>query len=103
MTSMSVALLGHNHVCPKVEVLAGAAVLHGGGPIINVRQSFVTVYGVPIATVTDQAVCTGLGQLDEIQGGSTIATINGTKIARLGDRCQHGGLIVEGIHWILFS
>lgn len=100
MTGKPIALLGHNHICPRMEMLGGVPVPHIGGPIISTQQNFVTVYGVPVATVSDKAVCTGAEQLDEIQNGSASVSILGKKIIRLGDRCQHGGLIAEGISWI---
>lgn len=100
MVGMPIALLGHNHVCPKVEIINGVPVPHVGGPIISTKQQFVTVYGVPVATVSDKAICTGAGKIDEIQGGSSVATILNKKIARAGDRLQHGGAVTQGINWI---
>lgn len=34
---------------------------------------------------------------------SAIASIQEKEIARLGDKCAHGGQIVEGIEWIKFD
>ena len=103
MAGMPVALLGHNHICPRVEVVGGVPCPHTGGPIISTQQVFVTVYGVPVATVSDKTICTGVGQPDEIQSGSTIVSIEGKKVARFGDQCQHGGAIMQGIPWITIS
>ncbi|PQA73883.1 PAAR domain-containing protein [Brucella oryzae] len=103
MVGMPIALLGHNHMCPRTEMVGNVSIPHTGGPIINTQQSFVTVYGIPVATVADKAICSGVGQLDEIKGGSSTVHIQGKKIARMGDRCQHGGLIVQGIAWITLA
>ncbi|WP_439271945.1 PAAR domain-containing protein [Pseudochrobactrum sp. HB0163] len=100
MFARPVALLGHNHICPQTEIVAGVPVPHTGGPIITAQQCFVTVCGVPVATIADKAICAGVGQMDEIQEGSSIASIQGRKISRAGDCCQHGGVIVQGIPWI---
>ncbi|MEN5300023.1 PAAR domain-containing protein [Brucella sp. TWI559] len=100
---MPIALLGHNHICPRVEIVGGVSVPHIGGPIISTQQVFVTVYGVPVTTISDKTICTGMGQPDEIRTGSSIASIQGKKIARIGDQCKHGGIIVQGIPWIIVS
>ncbi|WP_414125364.1 PAAR domain-containing protein [Rhizobium sp. BR 317] len=40
---------------------------------------------------------------DDIVDGSSVANINGQKIARFGDRCSHGGRLVQGVSWITFE
>ncbi|WP_307160555.1 PAAR domain-containing protein [Rhizobium paknamense] len=76
---------------------------HIGGPVVSTQQSFVAVEGVPIATVGDTCICIGIPTDDRIAGGSSVAAINGRKIARVGDRCNHGGTLVQGVSWITFE
>lgn len=65
---------------------------------MSTQQSFVTVEGVPIATVGDSLLCTGVPTTsDRITGGSAIAKIEGKAVARLGDPCAHGGSLVQGV------
>ncbi|WP_062585887.1 PAAR domain-containing protein [Rhizobium sp. Leaf311] len=90
-----VSLKGHQHKCPVHN--------HQGGPITATQQSFVTVNGVAIATVGDVCVCTGIPTDDQIAEGSALAFIEGKKVARLNDKCAHGGEIVEGVTWIKFD
>lgn len=96
-----VSLKRHMHVCPMVDP---GPKPHIGGPVISTQQTFVTVEGVPIATVGDNLLCTGVPTTSEkITSGSSIATIQGRKIARLGDACAHGGKLVEGVSWLTFE
>ena len=99
--SSHVVLKGHAHTCPKVDPGPRP---HIGGPVISTEQNFVTVDGVPIATVGDNLLCTGVPTTsDKITGGSSVAKIEGKKIARLGDACAHGGKLVEDVSWIAFE
>lgn len=93
-----VSLKGHQHACPMCDPRA-----HIGGPVQRVDQSFVTVNGIPIATVGDHCLCTGVGATAVIAEGSSVAVINGKKIARLGDSTDHGGRLVQGESWITFD
>jgi uncharacterized Zn-binding protein involved in type VI secretion len=95
-----VSLRGHMHICPMVDPGPRP---HIGGPVVDVRQSFVTVDGVPIATVGDACLCTGVPTKDPITSGSAIASIEGRRIARQGDPCSHGGQLVQGVPWITFE
>lgn len=96
-----VTIKGHMHVCPMIDP---GPKPHIGGPVVSTQQNFVTVEGVPIATVGDNLLCTGAPTTsDKITSGSSIASIGGKKIARLGDSCAHGGRLVEGISWITFE
>lgn len=95
-----VSLKGHMHICPKVDPGPRP---HVGGPVKSTQQNFVTVEGIPIATVGDKCLCTGVPMDDGIVGGSSIANINGQKIARVGDGCSHGGRLVQGVSWITFE
>jgi uncharacterized Zn-binding protein involved in type VI secretion len=61
------------------------------------------VDGVPIATVGDKCLCTGVPTTASISGGSSIARINGKEVARIGDPCEHGGSLVQGVSWITFE
>ncbi|WP_165913893.1 PAAR domain-containing protein [Sinorhizobium americanum] len=88
------------HVCPKVDP---GPKPHVGGPVVSTGQNFVTVNGVPIATVSDKTMCSGVPTTAAIAGGSSIAKINGKKIARQGDSCEHGGRLVQGVSWITFE
>ncbi|QYA08728.1 PAAR domain-containing protein [Agrobacterium larrymoorei] len=101
MTGSSVTLKGHLHVCPMVDP---GPKPHIGGPVMSTQQNFVTVEGVPIATVGDCLLCTGVPTTsDKITGGSSVASIGGKKIARLGDSCAHGGKLVQGVSWLTFE
>ncbi len=96
----SVSLRGHAHVCPMIDPGPRP---HVGGPVVSTQQSFVTVEGVPIATVGDKTLCSGVPTTAGITGGSAIATIEGRKIARQGDACEHGGKLVQGVSWLTFE
>ena len=100
MTGKFVALKGHMHICPMIDPGPRP---HIGGPIVSTQQSFVTVEGVPIATVGDACLCTGVPTTDKITGGSVVASIDGKKIARLGDQCAHGGKLLQGVSWLMFE
>lgn len=100
MIAMPVILKGHMHICPKVDP---GPKPHIGGPVISTQQNFVCVDNIPIATVGDTCLCTGVPTTDKITGGSSIATINGKKVARLGDSCAHGGKLVQGKRWLTFE
>lgn len=95
-----VALKNHMHVCPKVDP---GPKPHVGGPVSDPGQSFVTVNGVPLATVGGKTLCTGGPTTAGITGGSAVAAINGKKIARIGDSCEHGGRLVQGVPWLTFE
>lgn len=97
MAGRPVSLKGHMHVCPMVEPGPRP---HIGGPVTSTAQGFVTVNGVPIATVIDTTLCTSKPGTASITGGSGVATIQGKKIARFGDSCQHEGKLVQGVPWI---
>lgn len=100
MVARAVSLKGHMHICPKVDPGPRP---HVGGPVNSTQQGFVTVEGVPIATVGDTCICTGVPTTDRITSGSAIANINGKKIARSGDGFEHGGRLVQGVSWITFE
>ncbi|WP_342588646.1 PAAR domain-containing protein [Neorhizobium huautlense] len=77
---------------------------HIGGPVISTSQNFVCVEGIPIATVSDTCLCSGAPTTsDRIKEGSSIARINGKRIARMGDSCSHGGRLAQGVSWITFE
>lgn len=88
-----VATIGHTHVCPRIEPGPRP---HVGGPIVSGRSS-VRINGVPVATVGDDTLCTGMPGIDPIAKGSAIVSIDGRKVARQGDRTSHGGRIVTGV------
>lgn len=95
-----VTLKGHMHVCPMVDP---GPKPHIGGPVQSTSQNFVKVNGVPIATVGDKCLCTGVPTTAAITGGSSVAKINGKKVARLTDACEHGGRLVQGESWLTFE
>jgi uncharacterized Zn-binding protein involved in type VI secretion len=96
-----VSLKGHMHICPMVDPGPRP---HVGGPVKSTGQNFLKVNGVPIATVGDKCLCTGVApKTATITGGSSVAKINGKKIARVGDTCQHGGRLVQGAPWLKFD
>jgi uncharacterized Zn-binding protein involved in type VI secretion len=76
---------------------------HVGGPVESTSQTFVCVDGVPIATVGDKCLCSGVPTTAGISGGSSIANIGGKAIARFGDSCEHGGRLVQGVEWLTFE
>jgi uncharacterized Zn-binding protein involved in type VI secretion len=88
------------HSCPAVDP---GPKPHVGGPVVSTAQTFVTVENIPIATVDDKTLCSGVPTTAAITAGSAIATINGKKVARKGDPCQHGGKLVQGTPWITFE
>jgi len=96
----AVSLRGHAHVCPAVDP---GPKPHVGGPVVSVGQSFVTVDGVPIATVGDKTLCAGVPTTAAITGGSSVATIEGRRVARQGDPCEHGGRLTQGVPWLTFE
>ncbi|WP_112093014.1 PAAR domain-containing protein, partial [Lonsdalea populi] len=59
-------------------------------------QSIVTINGVPVAVVGGKALCTGVGMPDGLVSGSSIFTIEGKPVVRMGDGCAHGGKVVQG-------
>ena len=95
-----VTLKGQMHVCPMVDPGPRP---HVGGPVKSTSQSFVKVNGIPIATVGDKCMCTGVPTTAAITGGSSVAKINGKKIARVADTCEHGGRLVQGVRWLKFE
>ncbi|NGN97633.1 hypothetical protein G5S52_08105 [Grimontia sp. S25] len=98
--SNPVSLLGHMHVCPKVEP---GPVPHVGGPIIDAGQSLVKVNGIPVAVVGGKAICTGVGMPDDLKQGSSLVKIDGKAVVRMGDGCAHGGQVVQGWPTITMS
>ncbi|MEP7455224.1 PAAR domain-containing protein [Phyllobacterium sp. SB3] len=100
MPAMPVTLKGHMHTCPMVDPGPRP---HVGGPVVSTGQSFVKVNGIPIATVTDKCLCSGVPTTAAITGGSSVAKIDGKKIARVTDSCEHGGKLVQGESWLTFE
>lgn len=101
MVGRPVSLKGHMHICPMIDP---GPKPHIGGPVNSTQQTFVTVDGVPISTVGDSLLCTGVPTTsDKITSGSSVASIEGKKIARLGDSCAHGGKLVQGVSWLTFE
>jgi uncharacterized Zn-binding protein involved in type VI secretion len=100
MTGKPVTLLGHAHLCPMVDPGPRP---HVGGPVVSTGQSFVRVNGIPVATATDKTLCCGVPTSAAITGGSSIAKINGKKVARFGDSCEHGGKLSQDEGWIRFE
>lgn len=88
------------HVCPMIDPGPRP---HVGGPVVSTSQNFVCVGGVPVVTFGDKCICTGVPTTANIVSGSSIGSINGKKIARLGDSCEHGGRVVQGVPCLLLT
>jgi len=101
MVSRAVTLKGHMHVCPWL--------IRGHDRIsaalsFQPSKVFVSVDGVPVATVRDSCLCRGVPTTyDKITEGSSVATIEGKKVARMGDSCAHGEKLVQGVPWLTFE
>ena len=80
-----IALLGHGHTCP----------IHGGGPVMNPGQTWVTFNGIPLAVEGGQCACPH--GPDPMVSGSQLVRINGRGVMRVGDRTAHGGKIAMGV------
>ena len=89
-----IALLGHMHVCPKVDPGPRP---HIGGPVIDAGQSLVKFNGIPIAVEGGKALCTGVPTTDPLKQGSSLVKINGKGVMRIGDGTGHGGKITMGV------
>ncbi len=85
------------HVCPMFT----GPVPHVGGPILPPGCPTVLIGGLPAASVTDMAVCTG--PPDVIVLGSMTTLIGGMPAARMGDLTAHGGVIVLGCFTVLIN
>jgi uncharacterized Zn-binding protein involved in type VI secretion len=86
------------HVCPKVEP---GPVPHVGGPIVVPGAPNVLIGGLPAATVGSMATC--IGPPDAVAAGSSSVLLNGKPAARMGDSCQHGGVIVSGAPTVMIG
>lgn len=95
MSASPVSLKGHHHTCPMVEP---GPKPHVGGPVSDPGQDFVTVDGIPVAVVGGTCICQA-GPPDPIAGGSSMLSVDGKPVARVGDPTGHGGRIVEGVNW----
>jgi len=98
--SRPVSLKGHQHISPMVDPGPRPYI---GGPVVDGGQDFVTVGGIPVAVVGGKALCTGVQKTATIISGSSVATINGKRVACLGDACEYGGRIVDGTPWLTFD
>ncbi|RJE82560.1 hypothetical protein D3P04_19545 [Paracoccus onubensis] len=89
-----IALVGHMHICPKVDP---GPKPHVGGPVISGGQSFVKFNGIPLAVEGGQCMCTGMPGPDKMTKGSSLVKIDGKGVMRVGDSTAHGGKITMGI------
>jgi len=85
------------HACPMFT----GPVPHVGGPILPPGTPTVLIAGLPAATVTGTAVCSG--PPDVIVMGSMKVLIGGKPAARMGDSTAHGGVIVSGAPTVLIG
>ena len=92
--SKPIALVGHMHVCPKVDP---GPKPHIGGPVRKAGQDFVRFNGVLVAVEGGECFCTGMPGPDKMTKGSSVVKINGKGVMRLGDSTAHGGKIVMGV------
>ncbi len=83
------AFLGSLHVCPAVTVI----IPHVGGPVIGTAAT-VLVAGPPAAVIGDKGIC--VGPPDSVAAASGTVMAQGKPMARMGDACGHGGVIVLG-------
>jgi uncharacterized Zn-binding protein involved in type VI secretion len=74
---------------------------HVGGPILPPGGIPVLISGMPVARVSDQAVCAG--GPDVIALGSLTVLIGGMPAARMGDLTAHGGTIAMGCPTVLIG
>jgi uncharacterized Zn-binding protein involved in type VI secretion len=74
---------------------------HVGGPILPPGQPTVLIAGMPAATATGMATCTG--PPDTIAKGSATVQICKMPAARMGDTCAHGGTIVLGAPTVMIG
>jgi uncharacterized Zn-binding protein involved in type VI secretion len=84
------------HICPMVT----GTVPHVGGPIVAGAIT-VLVAGMPAATVTSMATCTG--PPDTVVAGSSTVLMEGKPAARMGDPTAHGGVIVGGAPTVIIG
>ena len=92
------ARVGDMHVCPKVEP---GPVPHVGGPILPPGCPQVLIGFMPAACEGDKAVC--VGPPDSISKGSSTVKIGNKPAARMGDPCQHGGMIIMGFPMVMIG
>lgn len=85
------ARIGDNHTCP----------VHDDGPVIATCSPNVIIGGKNAARATDLCDCGSTS--DMIVTGSRSVFINGLPAARLGDKTNHGGQIVEGLPSVLIG
>ncbi|WP_414833991.1 PAAR domain-containing protein [Afifella sp. YEN Y35] len=78
MSGIPVILKCRTHVRPAIDP---GPKPHVGGPVVSTQQTFVTVGGVPIATIGDKTLCSGVPRTAAITGGSSVATIEGKRVA----------------------
>jgi uncharacterized Zn-binding protein involved in type VI secretion len=88
--------LGDWHFCPRVRKKQP----HIGGPIIS-AEATVSIAFRSAARLSDRALCVGVGEIDSITGGSATVRIGNLPAARIGDRCAHGGAVVQGAASVL--
>jgi uncharacterized Zn-binding protein involved in type VI secretion len=74
---------------------------HVGGPVLPPGGIPVLIGGMPVARVTDLAVCAG--GPDVIALGSFTVLIGGMPAARMGDLTAHGGTIAMGCPTVLIG
>ncbi len=89
------ARVGDMHVCPA----ATGPVPHVGGPLVTPNSAAVLAAGMPVATVTCQAVC--VGPPDIATKGSTAVLVGGMPALRMTDQTAHGGVIIVGCPTVL--
>ncbi|MFQ6554316.1 PAAR domain-containing protein [Aestuariibius insulae] len=92
--SKPISLLGHMHVCPKVDP---GPKPHVGGPVIDPGQTLVRFNGIPLAVEGGKCMCTGMPGPDGMSKGSSLLKIDGKGVMRIGDSTGHGGKMTVGI------
>jgi uncharacterized Zn-binding protein involved in type VI secretion len=83
------ARVGDMHTCPALT----GTVPHVGGALMPPGAPTVLIGGLPAATVSGQATCTGPPSVI-LPPGSPTVLIGGKPAARVGDPTAHGGVIM---------
>jgi uncharacterized Zn-binding protein involved in type VI secretion len=89
---MPCARLTDMHMCPMVTP-GLPPIPHVGGPIVGPGVPTILVGKLPVAKVSDAAVC--VGPPSSIVKGSTTVLVGNVPCARLMDSTAHGGMITS--------
>ena len=91
-----VARIGDYHNCHKICITG----LHIGGALYQGSPTFKDG-GLPVSRVGDSAHCHPVS--DSVADGVPSILIDGKQIARLGNKCSHGGVITEASSFMMVA